>query len=174
LKNSDEGLRTYEKHPQVQYVLYSQWFTYIYALWEEQYRTRLAAAHAADGDGPWTRFDIRHPMFGDIRNIRNNVVHKHGVVDATAGNVVINWFTEGQRIEITTEQMLSLVRMFPRDALLAPPTRAQPGNPQNLPWPVSPELVDEVRRRADQLGLSRKDKRSIGDDALRLWLTAKQ
>jgi hypothetical protein len=90
-------------------MLYSQWFTYIYALCEESYRRRLATAHGSDGDGaPWTRFDIRSPLFGDIRNIRNDVVHKHGVVDASAGNLLLDWFAEGQKIEIALEQMMSL------------------------------------------------------------------
>lgn len=44
------------KGVEVQYMLYSQWFTYIYALWEESYRRRLANAHGSDSDGaPWTR-----------------------------------------------------------------------------------------------------------------------
>ena len=45
-----EGLRTLDKYQQVQHMLYSQWFTYIYALWEERYRLRLATAHGTDQD----------------------------------------------------------------------------------------------------------------------------
>lgn len=167
------GLRTLDKYPQVQYMLYSQWFTYMYALWEEQYRIRLATAHGADDGGiPWTRFDIIHPLFGDIRNVRNDVVHKHGIVSASADNNLLTWFADGHRIEISTEQMMSLVTLFPREDLLQKPTRAQPGNPQNLPWPVAPELVDEVRQLAERIGLPRKQKKDIGNEALRLWLAA--
>lgn len=170
-----EGLRTLDKYPQVQYMLYSQWFTYMYAIWEEQYRIRLATAHGTDEDGnPWTRFDVSHPLFGDIRNVRNDVVHKHGIVAASADNTLLTWFTDGHRIEIATEQMMSLVTLFPRQDLLKTPTRAQPGNPQNLPWPVAPELVDEVRLLADRIGIPRKQKKDIGNEALRLWLSAHQ
>lgn len=169
------GFKTLDKYPQVQYILYSQWFTYMYALWEEQYRIRLATAHGADVDGkPWARFDISHQLFGDIRNIRNDVVHKHGVVASSADNSILTWFTSDHRIEISTEQMLSLVTSFPREELLQKPTRAQRGNPQNLPWPVEPELVDEVRQQADRVGLTRKQKEDIGNEALRLWLAAHQ
>ena len=168
-----EGLRSHDKYPDVQYMLYSQWFTYIYALWEESYRRRLAAAHGSDNDGaPWTRFDIRSALFGDIRNIRNDVVHKHGVVDASAGNVLLTWFADGQKIQISVEQMMSLISLFPRQELLAKPARAQPGNPQNLPWSVAPELVDEVRRIASSRAMTRKQTRNIGNEALRLWIAS--
>ncbi|MGA5538617.1 hypothetical protein [Mycolicibacterium nivoides] len=168
-----QGLRSHDKYPDVQYMLYSQWFTFIYALWEESYRRRLAAAHGSDSDGaPWTRFDIRSPLFGDIRNIRNDVVHKHGVVDASSANGLLTWFTDGQKIEISVEQMLSLVSLFPRQELLATPVRAQPGNPQNLPWSVAPELVDEVRQIASSRAMTRRQSRDIGNEALRLWVAS--
>jgi hypothetical protein len=168
-----EGLRSHDKYPEIQYMLYSQWFTYMYALWEESYRRRLAVAHGLDGDGtPWTRFDIRNPLFGDIRNIRNDVVHKHGTVDSSADNSLLTWFAHGQKIEISLEQMMSLANLFPRQELLATPVRAQPGNPQNLPWPVAPELVDEVRRVAGARGMTRKQNRDIGNEALRLWIAS--
>jgi len=56
--------------------------------------------------------------------------------------------------------------------LLAMPTNAEPVTPQNLPWSVAPELVDEFRRRAHQLGVPRKQRKNIGNQALRLWLEA--
>lgn len=168
-----KGIQSLDKHPQIQHMLYSQWFTYMYALWEEQYRLRLAKAHGTDDAGvPWTRFDISQELFGDIRKIRNDVVHKHGVVDACASNTLLTWFSDEQKLQIATEQMLSLVTAFPREHLLAVPTRAQPGNPQNLPWSVMPELVDEVRQAADRVGLTRKRKKDIGNEALRLWIEA--
>jgi hypothetical protein len=70
--------------------------------------------------------------------------------------------------------MLSLIRLFPREDLLKKPTRAQPGNPQNLPWSVAPELVDEVRQLSDRTGLTRKQKKNIGNEALNLWIAAHQ
>jgi hypothetical protein len=168
-----QGFRSFDKYPQVQHMLYGQWFTYVYALWEEQYRLRLATAHGTDQDGkPWTRFDISHRLFGDIRNTRNDVVHKHGVVDSSADNTLLTWFAEASRIEISTEQMLSLVTLFPREELLIKPTRAKPGNPQNLPWSVTPELVDEVRQLAHRTGLTRRQQKDIGNEALRLWVAA--
>ena len=90
-----KGIQSLDKYPQIQHMLYSQWFTYMYALWEEQYRLRLAKAHGTDDAGvPWTRFDISQDLFGDIRNIRNDVVHKHGIVDASASNTLLTWFSD--------------------------------------------------------------------------------
>jgi len=168
-----KGFRSLDKYPRIQYMLYSQWFTHMYALWEEQYRLRLATAHGADDEGkPWTRFDIRHQLFGDIRNVRNDVVHNNGIVFASTDNALLTWFSDGSRIEIPTEKMLSLIGLFPRDDLLKEPSRAEPGNPQNLPWPVAPELVDEVRQLADRSRLTRRQKKDIGNEALRLWIAA--
>jgi hypothetical protein len=121
---------------------------------------------------PWTRFDIRSALFGDIRNIRNDVVHKHGVVDASAGNLLLDWFAEGQKIEIALEQMMSPVSSFPRQESLTTPVRAQPGNAQNLPWSVAPELVDAVRQIASSRAMTRKQSRDIGNEALRLWIAS--
>src|SRR5690349_2791917 len=97
----------------------------MYAVWEEQYRPRLAAAHGADGDGvAWTRFGISHPLFGDIRNVRNNVVHTQGSVSASAEKTLLTWFTDERRIEVSTEQMMSLVTLLPQRDLSKRPIRA--------------------------------------------------
>jgi hypothetical protein len=100
--------------------------------------------------------------------------NKHGIVSASADNIELTWFTEGQRIEIPAEQMMRIVTLFPREDLLQMPARAQPGNPQNLPWPVAPELVDEVRLLAGRIGLPRKQMKGIGNEALQLWIAAHQ
>jgi hypothetical protein len=70
--------------------------------------------------------------------------------------------------------MMSLVTLFPRQDLSERPIRAKPGNPQNLPWPVAPELVEEVRQLAERIGIPRKQRKDIGNDALRLWLASHQ
>ncbi|MDT5152754.1 MAG: hypothetical protein QOI01_4487 [Mycobacterium sp.] len=50
--------------------------------------------------------------------------------------------------------------------------RAQPGNAQNLPWSVAPELVDAVRQIASSRAMTRKQSRDIGNEALRLWIAS--
>ncbi len=70
------------------------------------------------------------------------------------------------------QQMISLATMFPRGQLLQTPTKAEPGQPTQVPWQAAPEVVDQVKRRIDELDLSRKQKNQISNQALRLWLEA--
>jgi hypothetical protein len=167
------GVVNIDRFSKVQQLLYGQWFAYMHALWDEHYRGRIAAAHGDAPDGqPWNKRDISIPLFGDIRLVRNDFIHKNGIADEAAETVVIQWFTEGQPAAITPEQMLSLLDMLPMEQLRQPPTRATPGNRKNLPWSADPDLVDKVNSRAIHLGLSRKTKKEIGAEALQLWLAA--
>lgn len=68
--------------------------------------------------------------------------------------------------------MLSLVELFPTEDLKIPPTRAGNGNPKNFPWPVSPDLVDEVQKIAAEMKMTKATKREIGNEALRMWIAA--
>lgn len=166
-----EGFKDFEKFPAIQSMLYGQWFAYVFALWEEQYRGLIATAHgdAPDGDA-WRRRDIACPLFGDIRRIRNDFIHNKGVADESAANEVLTWFTEGDPAQISTAQMLSLVELFPAEQLAESPTRAGKGNPKNFPWPVDPDLVDQVQKIAVDKKMTKTTKREIGNEALRLWI----
>ncbi|OLT35036.1 hypothetical protein BJF84_15960 [Rhodococcus sp. CUA-806] len=85
-----EGLLEIGPYPELQSMVYGQWFTHIFAVWEERYRGRLALAHglAPDGDR-WRRTDLLIPLFGDIRTIRNDFVHNQGV--ATSPHETRSW-----------------------------------------------------------------------------------
>lgn len=166
-----EGFLDFGPYPEVQSMVYGQWFTHIFAVWEERYRGRLALAHGLTADGErWRRTDLLIPLFGDIRTLRNDFVHNKGVADESTRNTLLTWGVHNKPIEITVEQMGTLVDLFPRLELLATPTRAAASNPISFPWPVSPELVEDIRTRADVLKRTRKSRREIGDEALRLWL----
>lgn len=47
----------------------------IYAVWEHEYRGRVAAALGLN-----TANDLKIPIMGDLRFIRNDVLHNHGVL----------------------------------------------------------------------------------------------
>jgi hypothetical protein len=79
-----------EHHPEILAVIYAEWFTYIFAIWEEQFHGRLASFWDAKLDDKIRRSDILVDYFGDIRLIP----------------------------EISTEEMISLIELFPYDELL--------------------------------------------------------
>lgn len=168
-----EGLLEIGPYPELQSMVYGQWFTHIFAVWEERYRGRLALAHglAPDGDR-WRRTDLLIPLFGDIRTIRNDFVHNQGVADESTRNTILAWGSDDKPLEITVPQMQSLVELFPRAELLATPIRAAGSKPVNFPWPVKPELVEDIHNRAALLKLTRRSRREIGNEALQLWLDA--
>lgn len=100
-----------EHHPEIQAVVYAQWFAYAFTIWEEQFRSRLARYWDSQTDAKIRRSDILIDYFGGIRIIRNDVVHNKGICDESANTVVLQWgFVEGQPIEISAEQMISVGR----------------------------------------------------------------
>ncbi|WP_244986695.1 hypothetical protein [Mycobacterium marinum] len=68
-------LESFENHPEIQTVVYAQWFAYIFAVWEEQFRGRLAEYWDSTTANKIRRSDILNDYFGDIRLIRNDFVH---------------------------------------------------------------------------------------------------
>lgn len=127
---------------------YAQWFTSVFASWDDVYRPRLATAHGSDAEGnPWTKDDIRSTFFNDLRMIRNDLVHKKGICYQSADNGLIDWVRRGELIAPTPRQMLSLLDLFPETELREAPTRA-PSTTQNnekLPWEFPRDWVDSVK-----------------------------
>ena len=167
------GFVSFDRFSPVQQLLYGQWFAYMHSLWDEQYRGRVAAAHGTAPDGsPWDLRDIRVPIFGDIRRIRNDFIHNKGIVDEASETEVPTWFTEGKAAAITPEQMMSLLTLFPESDLLEKPTPAAKHSRKPLPWSAEPNVIEQVQQRARQLGFNRKARKDIGAAALDLWLAA--
>jgi hypothetical protein len=142
-----------DHYPEILSVAYAQWFAYVHAIWEEQFRDRIAAFfNIGKSDGEeLEKNDVRSDLFGDIRWIRNDFVHNKGIVDECARAKVLSWgFSKGKAIEITPEQMLSLIRLFPREELFESPTRQARAVRKNLPGSGDATLVDKfakIRRR---------------------------
>jgi hypothetical protein len=162
-----------DHYPEIQSVAYAQWFTYIHAIWEEQFRDRIAAFFnngKSDDVERLEKNDVRHDFFGDIRWIRNDFVHNKGIVDECVRTKVLDWgFSKGEPIEITVEQMLSLIGLFPREQLLQSPTRQLRSMRKNIPGSGDGVLVDRFVKYITDNNL---DKATVIDEMLSGWLKA--
>ena len=149
------GHNNIESYPEAQAVAYAQWFSYAFSLWEEQFRGRIAAYFDQQVDERIRGSDVRNDFFGDIRLIRNDFVHNKGRCKDSAQLKRLDWgLTRGRPMEITTEQMMSLIDLFPREELLEAPTPQPPGETLRVPGKVQPHLLEDVQKRAQELGLN--------------------
>jgi hypothetical protein len=161
-----------DHYPEIQSVAYAQWFVYIHAIWEEQFRDRIAASFSLDrsDDEKLEKNDVKNDLFGDIRWIRDDFVHNKGIVNECARTKILNWgFSKGKPIEITVEQMLSLIGLFPREELLERPTRQTRSARKNLPGSGNAALVD---RFVNYIADKKLDKATAVDEMLSGWLEA--
>lgn len=163
------GQNDVDSYPEAQAIAYAQWFSYAFSLWEEQFRGRIAAYFDQHGAERIRGSDVRNDFFGDIRLIRNDFVHNKGRCKDSAQLKHLNWgMTRGQPIEITTAQMMSLIDLFPREELLKAPTPQPPGETLRVPGRVQPHLLEDARKRAQELGLNDNQ---LAEAALSDWLT---
>jgi hypothetical protein len=164
------GREELDNYPEVQAIAYAQWFTYAFALWEEQFRGRLVDYfNATSGDDDiLRRSDFVIDFFGDIRLIRNDFVHNKGICKEAASTNVLQWRLEaGQPLEISALQMMSLVDLFPREELKTAPTRRPPGSRRGVPGRIDPHLLEDVQQRARELGLAENQ---VNEAAFTAWL----
>lgn len=159
-----------DNYPEAQAVTYAQWFAYIFSLWEEQFRGRIAKFFDKQTDETIRKSDVLVDYFGDIRLIRNDFVHNKGICKESAATVLLDWgFVEGQPLEITTAQMISLIELFPRDELCTPPVPKPPGDTKASPGRLNAYLFEDVKELASELGLSDN---ALADAVFSLWLQA--
>lgn len=73
----------------------------------------------------------------------------------SANTVVLRWgFVEGQPIEISAAQMISLIDLFPSAELRTAPTPQPPAGLKSVPGRSDAHLLEDVKNRACELGLS--------------------
>lgn len=162
------GIASVNHHPEILAVSYAQWFAYIFAIWEEQFRGRLARFWDAQLDSKIRRSDILVDYFGDIRLIRNDFVHNKGICDESANVVALQWpFAEGQPIEIEPRHMISLITFFPYQDLRTPPTPQPSAGLKSTPGRVDAHLLEDVQQRARATGLSDNE---LASAAYSQWL----
>ncbi|MEU3473729.1 hypothetical protein [Rhodococcus sp. NPDC006774] len=164
------GMVSYDRFPPIQIMSYGQWFAYIHAIWDEWYRPRLAAAYSTRLGVDYLKNDIKSSFMGELNKIRNDVIHNKSRVKSSSSNVVLNWATDDGLIGLTTERMIELRTMFPRSELLKPPARSPAPSSQNIPWTAEIDLIDQVKLRLTELGMTKRQQKDIGDEMLRRWL----
>jgi len=166
------GFISYERYPPIQILTYGQWLAYIHAIWDEWYRPRLAAAYSRQLGAEFLKNEIKSAFMGELNKIRNDVVHNKSRVKESARNTILKWSTSDGVVGMTTERMMSLRTMYPRDELLTPPVRGDVLKTQNIPWTADIQLIDLVKQRLSDLGVAKRQQKDIGDQMLRLWLEA--
>ena len=154
-----EGLRTLDEEPQ--FHADSQWFTYKDALWEEQYRIRLATAHGTDEDGnPWTRFDITRPIIWRYSKCpqrrRSQTRHRRGQRRQHPAHLVHRRAPD--RTSTAADDVARHV--VSPDKTLETPTPARPGNPTAFPRRRHPACRRSSAARQRIVLRERKRKRS--------------
>jgi hypothetical protein len=164
------GMSNVDHYPELQSIVYSQWFAYMHAIWDEQFRERIAAFYSTPQQS-LEKNDVVNDFFGDVRRIRNDFVHRKGIADEAVKVKVLKWgFVKGKALDISTEQMLTLVDLFPRDALMVKPAAFPPQQRKNVPGSLDAVLVDTFLATVAKLNL---DKNDAIDDAFTLWLGSK-
>lgn len=90
-----------------------QWVVSLYTAWEHHFRVDLATVHACQPG------DVKHPVLGDLRRLRNDVVHHRGVVSAgnAGGCEVLRWFAPGDRIRLDAQHFQEFMDVFPWEPL---------------------------------------------------------
>lgn len=82
----------------------------IYLVWEEKYRNKLIRT-----DGT-TIFKNNSDIFGDIRHIRNSIIHNKGIANQDMVKCkVFKRFTEGQKIILSNTDIDFIVAEIRRD-----------------------------------------------------------
>jgi hypothetical protein len=95
-----------------------QWIGHVYTGWQEAYRPRLAAAHGCG------KADLRYPVLGDLRLLRNDVVHHRGrATPHNTGRCVVlgHWFAVGDVIRLRDEHFVEFRALLPWDRMTAGP-----------------------------------------------------
>ena len=76
----------------------------IYQYWEDSYRAKIAI------DLKIEKSELKGDIFGDIRLLRNSIVHHEGVALKEVENCkILRWFCEGEKIVINDEYFKMIV-----------------------------------------------------------------
>lgn len=121
-----EALTQVERNGNVETRLGHLWIISLYALWTDEYRPRLAKAHQRSPT------DEKYDIFGDLRHLRNDVVHHRGIASAdNTGRCVLlgHWFQPGSLIRLEGHHFDEFFRLIPwSDMVIGQTPRGTQGN----------------------------------------------
>ncbi|WP_040818052.1 hypothetical protein [Nocardia jiangxiensis] len=128
---------------------YSRWFNRawipsFFAEWEGDYRHRLAPLL-----GKSSGEDVRIGYFGDLRLLRNDIIHHKAKTDeaARAKCVVLKWFEQGEEIALNPSHYADLFGLFPWEKLGAVVPDPPAPKPVDTRLPTTPfEALMQLRR----------------------------
>ncbi len=101
-------------------LLIQQWIVSMFARWEGEYRPAIARLHGVEPD------QVKSELFGDLRWLRNDVVHNNGVVKASAKCAVLGSFKPGDTITLGTEHFRRAMTTL--SVRIDPPSPRQKGS----------------------------------------------
>lgn len=118
-------------------LLANQCIVSAYSYWEEYLRIEIGKAigvlpqdaKSDEGTREILNQHVTSELWGDIRHIRNSIVHTNGIANSdTAKCKLIKWFGPGDRIELDYEKMRQIFLMMGRfrnelHAMSLPPRR---------------------------------------------------
>ncbi|MEV0081158.1 hypothetical protein AB0H58_32495 [Nocardia neocaledoniensis] len=142
------------------------WLPTFFAIWEEDYRHRLADAHGCKAR------DFQIPFFGDLRKLRNDVAHRGGIAraDGAGSCEILQWFDTGEPIVLDHTHFRDVVEKFPWETLKTPPSPAPAGR-ANFSTGIDNDLDLRVRQAALDDGLKIGE---VAEAALEAWLAQRQ
>lgn len=141
------------------------WVAWFYALWDEDYRHRLAAMHGCEPR------DIQHEYFADLRKMRHDTTHGKGLArgNGAARCTVLTPFREGHPIVLRFTHFREIVEKFPWDYLAAKPA-PRPAQAKSLTVSVDEALAEKFRNAAAADGTK---VHAAAEEAITMWLAAR-
>ena len=79
------------------------WVTSVYAMWEHYFREKVAKERKL----PLSK-ELKINSVGDLRNIRNDLLHNKGVVRDSAKNLELKWFKHGKKIVLNKDEVFKI------------------------------------------------------------------
>ena len=92
-------------------MVYKAWVAEIFSLWENRYRTNLER-HFGDVPGV---IRPRHQVLGDLRLIRNNLLHSESNLSTREGAgscEILSWFETGEAMQLSFDHVLDFLNQM--------------------------------------------------------------